>query len=157
MKKILGLLFLAFLVVSCSSDQTGVSNRSKGLEAAKNGQYEQAIEYYNIALNEQKDNKDKAGVLYSIGLCYGIMKDFDKEIEYYNKALELYPSSQTALFGLGKCYYDKKDLDNALKMFEQVTEINPEHEDAYYMLALVQKDLGNEEVAIINMKKAADY
>ena len=157
MKKILGLLFVAFLIVSCSSKQTTeLSNYEKGIEAAHNAQYEQAIELFNVALNEATDDEKKASILYNIGFCYGIIKDFDKEIEYYNKALETYSDFQPALYDLGEYYYDNNDLNNALKMYEKLVAVNPEHEGAYYMIALIQNDLGNKEESMKNMQKAAD-
>ncbi len=156
MKKIIAFLFLCFLVVSCSSKQVEVSNYQKAIDAAKNAQYEQAIELFNIALNEENNDETKASILYNIGFCYGIMKNIDKEFEYYNKALELYPSFQPALYDLGSYYYNNNDLNNALKMYENLVAVNPEHEDAYYMIALIQNDLGNKEESMKNMQKAAD-
>lgn len=155
MKKILGLLLMALLVVACASKQE-LSNYAKGIEAAKNQQYEQAIELFNIAINEENDNEIKASALYNIGFCYGIMQDFNQEVEYYQKALETFESFQPALYDLGRYYYDNKDFDNALKMYEKLVEVNPEHEGAYYMLALVQMELGNNDEAMVNMQKAAD-
>ena len=156
MKKILGCLFLCFLVVSCSSKQVDLSSYEKAIDATKNAQYEQAIELFNIALNEATDDETKARILYNIGFCYGIKKDFDKEIEYYNKSLEIFPSFQPALYDLGEYYYNNNDLDSALKMYEQLVKVNPEHEGAYYKLALVQDALGNKEESMKNMQKAAD-
>lgn len=156
MKKILGLLFVTLLVVSCSSKQVELSNYEKGIDAAKNAHYEQAIEFFNIALNEATDDERKASIFYNIGFCYGIMKQFDKEIEYYNKSLETFSSFQPALYDLGEYYYNNNDLNNALKMYEKLVEVNPEHEGAYYKLALIQNALGNKEESMKNMQKAAD-
>lgn len=157
MKKIIGLLFALFLIISCSSKKTTeLSNYEKGIEAAHNAQYEQAIDLFNVALNEATDDEKKASILYNIGFCYGIMKDFNKELEYYNKALESFPDFQPALSDLGEYYYDNNDLNNALKMYEKLVAVNPENENAYYMLALVQDSLGIKEESIKNMQKAAD-
>ena len=156
MRKVVGLLFAMFLIVSCSSKQAELSNYKKGIEAAHNAQYEQAIELFNIALNETTDDEKKASILYNIGFCYGIIKEFDKEIEYYKKSLEIFPSFQPALYDLGEYYYNNNDLENALKMYEKLVAVNPEHEGAYYMLALIQDSLGNKEESMKNMQKAAD-
>lgn len=156
MKKVVGLLFAMFLIVSCSSKQVELSNYEKGIEATKDAQYEQAIEFFNKALNEEKDNEIKARALYNIGFCYGIMKDFNKELEYYNKSLETFSDFQPALYDLGEYYYNNNDLDSALKMYEKLVAVNPEHEGAYYMIALIQNSLGNKEESMKNMQKAAD-
>lgn len=154
MKKVLGLLLVGFFVVSCAPKQE-ISNYAKGIEATRNQQYEQAIEFFNNAVNEENDYEMKASALYNIGFCYGIMKDFEKEVQYFQEALDFFPSFQPALYDLGKYYYDNKDMEKALEMYEQLTEVNPEHEGAYYMLALIQDALGNQDEAMINMKKAA--
>ena len=156
MKKVVGLLFAMFLIVSCASKQVELSNYEKGIEATKDAQYEQAIEFFNKALNEEKDNEMKASALYNIGFCYGIMKDFNKELEYYNKSLETFSDFQPALYDLGQYYYNNNDLNNALKMYEKLVAVNPEHEGAYYMIALIQNSLGNKEESMKNMQKAAD-
>ena len=183
MKKILGLLCVALLIVSCSSKQEDVAADAdvnvdvveeeviqeetpqkvegyyeQGLQAEKDGQYEQAIEFFSKELEENKDIKDedKAVNLINIGYCYGKLNDFDKEFECYDKALKIIPDFPPTIFALGEHYYNKKDLDNALKMYEKVVEAIPTFGEAYYKLALVQKDLGNDELSMINMKKAAD-
>lgn len=155
MKKVLGLLLLAVFMVSCASKQE-LSSYAKGIEATKNKQYEQAIELFNNAVNEENDIKIKASALYNIGFCYGIMKDYDKEIEYYKQSYDTFNDFQPALYDLGKYYYDNKDFDSALKMYEELVEVNSEHEDAYYMLALTQMELGNNDEAMMNMNKAAE-
>ena len=157
MKKILGFLVVCFLVVSCSSQQTPeVSNYEKGIEEAHNAQYAQAIEFFNVALDETTDDEKKADILYNIGFCYGVMNEFEKEIEYYNKSLEAFPDFQPALHDLADYYYKTDDLDNALKMYEKIVEVNPEDEEAHYTLALIQDALGNKKESTENMQKAED-
>lgn len=155
MKKILGLLLMVFFVVACASKQE-LSNYKKGIEAMKNKQYEQAIELFTIASNEEQNLETQASSLYNIGFCYGIMKDFDKEIEYYKKSLSVFNDFQPALFDVGKYYYDNKDISNAVNLYAKLVEINPQHESAYYMLALCQIELGNNDMAMGNMQKAAE-
>ena len=156
MKKILGLLCVAILVVSCSTKQGELSNYEKGIQATKDGQYEKAIELFNASLNDRNKDEDKAAILYNIGFCYGIMKDSKKEFEYYNKALDAFSNFQPALYDLGEYYYNNNDLKNALKIYEKLISINPKYEDAYYMIALIQDALGNQEESMKNMQKAAD-
>ena len=58
---------------------------------------------------------------------------------------------------IGYTYNELKNYGKkGLKMYEKVVEAIPTFGEAYYKLALVQKDLGNDELSMINMKKAAD-
>jgi len=156
MKKILGLLVMAILVGACSSKQVELSNYAKGIEATKATQYEQAIDFFNKAATEEMNPEVKASALYNIGFCYGIMKDFEKEVDYYKKSLEAFPDFQASLYDLGKYYYDNKDFEKSFEMFSHLVEVNNIHEGAYYMLALTQLESGKNEEAMENMKKAAD-
>lgn len=156
MKKIIGLFLMVVFVVACSSKQVELSNYAKGIEAAKSKQYEQAIEFFDKSVNEETNPEIKASALYNIGFCYGIMKNYEREIEYYKKSVDMFPDFQAGLYDLGKYYYDNKDLKNSLKMFSHLVEVNDIHEGAYYMLALTQLELGEQEEAMTNMKKAAD-
>jgi len=156
MKKFLGLLCVALLIVSCSSEQVELSNYDKGIQAAKDGQYEKAIDFFSIELKRNLSDKDKAANLCNIGFCFGRLKDFDKELEYYNKSLEIVSDFPPTLFALGKYYYSKKDLNKALEIYEHLVNVDPEYGDAYSMLASIQNELGNEDAAIVNMQKAKE-
>lgn len=150
MKKILSFLFLGLMFVSCAQQD----NLSVAVEMMKNKQYDNAIEMFNKIASQANDKDIKANALYNIGFCYGLKEDYEKEVEYYKKAIEEYASCQPALYELGMIYYNNKDLENSLKLFEQLVEANPEHEGAYYMVGVVQNDLGNKEDAVINLQKA---
>jgi len=49
--------------------------------------------------------------------CYRALREHDRSIEYYNKALELQPESVQLCLSLGHCYLDKSDTENALKQY----------------------------------------
>lgn len=156
MKKLLGLFLMFIFVVGCSSKQVELSNYAKGIEATKSKQYEQAINFFNKTVDEETNVEIKASALYNIGFCYGIMKNYEKEIEYYKKSVDVFPDFQAGLYDLGKYYYDNNNFESASKMFSHLVEVNDIHEGAYYMLALAQLELKKNEEAMANMKKAAE-
>ncbi len=154
MKKILVVLLFGVLCFACS--QKINDDYSVAIEMMKNGQYDNAIEIFSKVISQQQNDEIKADALYNIGFCYALKKDYDKEIQYYKKAIEVYPACQVALYDLGSIYYKNNDFDNSLKLFEQLKEVNPEHEGAFYMAAMVYKSLGDEEKCIINLETAAE-
>ena len=154
MKKNLVVLLLGVLCFACSQKMN--DDYSVAVEIMKNGQYDNAIEIFNRVVSQQSDDEVKSNAMYNIGFCYGLKNDYDKEIEYYKKAIEAYPSCQPALYDLGMIYYKNSDLDNSLKLFEQLKDVNPEHEGAYYMIGVIHRDLGNKEDMIINLQKAVE-
>lgn len=153
MKKIFLCLFFCVVLFSCAKQQ---DNYAVAIEMMKNAQYDNAIELFNKVVSTEQNKDIKANALYSIGFCYGIKKDYDTEIDYYKKAVEVADTCQPALYDLGKYYYDNKDFENSLKMYSRLVAVNPEHEGAYYMLALTQLELGNNEEAMTNMKISAE-
>jgi len=153
MKKILICLFFSVVLFSCAKQQ---DNYAIAVEMLRSGQYDNAIEMFNTVVNTEQNKEIKADALYNIGLCYGIKKDYDTEIEYYKKAIEVADTCQRALYDLGRYYYDNKDFENSLKMYSHLVEVGPKNGDGYYMLALVQIELGNKEEAMVTMNKALE-
>ncbi|MGE4384383.1 MAG: tetratricopeptide repeat protein [Endomicrobiaceae bacterium] len=155
MKKIIG-LFLALVFAAACTQQVPVSDYKKGIEAAKNKQYDQAIAFFNTAVATEKDKDMVANALYNAGLCYGIKENYEEEISYYKKALEASDSCQPALYDLGMYYKKNGDNENSLKMFEKLTEVNPTHEGAFYMVGLIYGENGDKEKSEEYLKKAAE-
>jgi tetratricopeptide (TPR) repeat protein len=60
------------------------------------------------------------------GNNYDLDCEWEKAIEYYDKAINLFPSKQDAYYNKGKCYEHKGDLSKALFTFEQAIKIDPE-------------------------------
>lgn len=80
-----------------------------------------------------------------IGLCYDILKNPHKAIEYYNKALKL-ENNLNAHMNLGLCYYDMDDLSSALKHIRTAYEMEPSEPDTlrYYCHILIKAKKGND-------------
>ncbi|MCQ2820821.1 MAG: tetratricopeptide repeat protein [archaeon] len=49
-------------------------------------------------------------------------KNFDKAIEFYNQAKEMYPKEMTYYLNLSRCYMEKKDYDKVLENCKYVIE-----------------------------------
>lgn len=155
MKKILSLFLVSLFAAACAQ-QVPVSDYKKGIEAAKNKQYEQAIALFNAAATTEKDKDIIANALYNAGLCYGITGKYEEEISYYKKAIEASDSCQPALYDLGMYYKKNGDNENSLKMFQKLTEVNPAHEGAFYMAGVIYGENGDKEKSEEYLKKAAE-
>lgn len=66
---------------------------SDGYQAFNNGEYMDAIDYYQKALNLNSENLD---ALYYIGASYQRMADLDNAMTYYNRLINDYPTSTQA-------------------------------------------------------------
>jgi len=73
--------------------------------------------------------------------------DFNKSIEFFNKALVLDPNNQEALYQKGVVFLHLKKYIVACRLFKSVTKLNKEHSEAWYSMGLASEMCGNEKSA----------
>lgn len=85
-------------------------------------QYDNAIRTYKkmIVLNPRK-----ASVYSSLGYVYGLKKNTEKEIEYYNLSLKYDSENDDVYFNLGDAYEKKGMFQEALNSYTHAYELNP--------------------------------
>lgn len=100
-----------------------------GMSAQAEGEYAEALDYYNEALQLEQDPSDRSYVLYNMGLIYASNGDHSKALEYYHQAIELNPRMPQALNNIAVIYHfqgDKAkeagDNDAGEALFDQATD-----------------------------------
>ncbi len=68
-------------------------------------------------------------------MVYGDKKDFDKAIQYGEKAVQLNPENVSGQINLGIAWMNKEKYRHAEKIFKHAIEIDPSYPLAYYNLA----------------------
>lgn len=76
-----------------------------GMAAQADGEYAEALDYYNEALELEEDSYDRGYILYNMGLIYASNGDHDKAIEVYEQALELNSRLIQALNNIAVIYH----------------------------------------------------
>lgn len=111
-----------------------------------------AIEYYNIALDEDIENPK----IYSrLAMSYWEKDLVEKSIIYYSKAIELDPSYDIAYNNLGVVFLDGLgDASRAIEYFKTAIEINPSYVLANFNLARSHEALGEKITAAKQYQKA---
>ena len=143
------------------------SSKNKGKEEFKNGNYEEAIKYFNEVLSYEKDNEEVADLLRSANEALTALNDGkallkkgdyseaiekfnlvldlnnnDKKVQdYINEALLLGKKQSADWFNDGMKYYQNGDLKKALVRFSSVVKVNPEHKEAQEMLKKVSSEI----------------
>jgi len=84
--------------------------------------YEDAIPYYNKALELEPGNPD---VIVDLGVCYFNMDDFQKAKELFQQALAKSPNHINALYNLGVVSVRLKEMDVLLDAWSKLVEIAP--------------------------------
>ena len=169
--------------IAYSPDSVGAYN-NLGLEYAKKGESQKAIDAYKKCIELNPDNKD---AYVNLGILYFRMHREVDAIEAYQKAIALDPNLAEAYNNLGNAYsamgrkedalksYQKaieiwpyfadaynnlgsesEDPDEAIKAFQKAIELNPDHKYAYYNLSEAYRRIGKIEEAERLYKKAKE-
>ncbi|MBI3502430.1 MAG: tetratricopeptide repeat protein [Bacteroidetes bacterium] len=136
------------------------------------GAYEKALDNYLQALRLLEKNpkyKDKTGlVLGNIGIVYYNLDNFDKAIEFYNRALEIHTITgdsagmANTLSNLGNIYKDKNEFDKAENYFSKASLLfETLHElygaaTCYASIGLINASRENYVQALGNISRALD-
>lgn len=138
---------------------------NQGHSAAWDQEWENAISYYQQALEEFPDHPQ---ALTSLGLAFYQTQHFNEALKTYlqaarvsqndpiplEKASEIYErlgsldKACEASFQSAELYARGRDLDKAIECWSRVCRLNPEHLSAHSRLALVHDRLGNKRLAV---------
>ena len=135
--------------------------------------YDLALKYYNRALHIAEKNNDSIDIAISynnIGLVYSDKGDYDKALEFLNKAMtirkaklgEEHTDVATSYNNIGVVYYNKEDYDKALEYYNKAltiwkSKLGEEHTDVatfYNNIGLVYSDKGDYDKALEYYNKA---
>lgn len=103
---------------------------------------------------EETYHEEDAKEFYRVGNEHYEKGDFDKAIEYYNKAVEADPLFDKAYYNRGLAYACKEDYDKAIEDIDKMIELKPNFAEAYYILGLAYEYKQMPEKAIDNYNKA---
>ncbi len=123
------LLLLALL--GCGGGDTAEKFAQEGVAHFQKKEYDQAIASYEKALKLEP----RAAAVYNLlGMAYrmkynqlGKPEMRQKEIEAFQKAIDIDPKLWVALINLGATYYYMGEKAKAAPLFKKALEINPDH------------------------------
>lgn len=108
-------------------------------------EYKEALAYWQRMVDLQGEKVD-IRVLTSIGNCFRKLKQFDRGIPYFEKALEREPDNFYALFGIADCYRGVGKQSRSLEYWNKILEKDPRNKviltragDAYRNLGDLEK------------------
>lgn len=162
-------LFLAFSLRRLGRCDEAVENLDKaeqyGLEMLKvnlekvatfrcAGNFEAAADQLKKCANFKGVSADYH---YHLGRLAGIMGDYDKEAENYEKAIELSPDHQKALFHLAYWCDICGEEEAAIDYYKRAVAIHPVHTNALLNLAVLYEDAGEYNKALHCVNKVLQY
>jgi tetratricopeptide (TPR) repeat protein len=87
-------------------------------------EYKEALSYWQRMVDLQGDMVD-IRVLTSIGNCYRKLKQFDRGVPYFERALQREPENFYALFGIADCYRGIGKQENSLEYWNKILAKDP--------------------------------
>lgn len=125
----------------------------------KGSRYVQDKDFKNAILEYKKAVKLKPSnpkALLLLGLTYANAGDFDKAIEYTEKAAAREPS-YTVYHNLGLIYANRRDYNKGVENYKKALDINPASFRDWYQLGLLEASQNNFEEAIRCYYKALEH
>jgi tetratricopeptide (TPR) repeat protein len=100
-----------------------------GMSAQAEGEYAEALEYYEEALTLEEDPNDRGYICYNMGLIYASNGEHDRALEMYHQAIELNPRLPQALNNIAVIYHyqgekakEAGDNDGGEALFDQAAD-----------------------------------
>ena len=135
------------LTVKSTSDSKAERYYNKGVSYQKQGNYNQAIDLYNKALQFNSDHVQARMNLATAFLQAGRIKEAE---EQFNFLYFLEPNDYYILYNLGLLLYRTGDLESAEIKLKKLLILDPLHLEANLLLSSVLEEMGN-------FKEAAEY
>jgi S1-C subfamily serine protease len=116
------------------------SSYRTGLESLWLGNYDNAIGYFESAVNR---NPRRADLWVQVGYCKVKQGKSAEAIRAYQHALELRPNSDEILNKLGDAYYYAGRMNDAIASYSRAAALRPDGPDAHYNLSVAYFESGN--------------
>ena len=145
------ILFLATILINVSAyAQVKENYLERGNESLDAGNFEQAIHYYNKAIEIDPDN---LAAFFMRGTAYFLSGDHGRAIAEYNYVISLRPDVAMGHIFRGLVYFDVNDFKDAYLDFNKAVELEPVNAVARLQRARCSVILGNTEEAIIDYEQ----
>jgi len=130
----------------------GTTYMSKGVYDTANIYIDSAAAIYeNISKIDSTDSRGWQG----LGFIYSVIrKDYQKALEYYNKAVAMDPENADALYGLAKVYQTIGEVSKADSVYKTAIKKNPNSVGLNYSHGLFLVEFSRYEEAIPYLEKA---
>lgn len=147
--RIIVVLAATILLGGCSLQSAGSKAEESAIECLKNSQYEEAIPFFESAIEADINLEESYR---GLGIAYLNTEQYDKAIEAFDKALG------DALGKIGEleidiCYYKavaqfkNKDMAGAIETYTGLIEYDGENKEPYYLRATAYLNQNNLELA----------
>ncbi|MCX7832995.1 MAG: tetratricopeptide repeat protein [Ignavibacteria bacterium] len=115
---------------------------------------EQTIKYYDLLDDNYKKYLKIEDLYNDLGKLYDSVKNYDKALECFNKALDIEPLYITAMKNIALTYIKLDNPISAINYLNKAIQIKKDDEIAYFFLGISYYKLGNLDTALIFINKS---
>jgi tetratricopeptide (TPR) repeat protein len=130
-----------------------VSLNISGDKLYEKGNIQEAIDEFKLALELDPDNEN---VRNSLGVCYGLLSNYDSAIAEFEKAIAIAPGEYMALYNLGLVQLLMKRPDRALEHFLDADKINGNNYEVAFQTGKLYLETGNFKASRPYLERAAE-
>jgi S1-C subfamily serine protease len=135
---------LSELTPKASHTEASESLYRTGLESLWLGNYDNAVGYFENAVNK---NPKRAEAWVQVGYCKVKQGKNQEAINAYQQALQLQPTNAESHNKLGDAYYFAGRLREAIESYTEAARLKPDVAETYYNLAVAYLESGNQAMA----------
>lgn len=126
-------------------------------EAAKEGNYGQAIERFTKAIESGKLSREDLAYAYcGRGGARGWLSENDLAIADFKRAIEIVPDHKIPYISRGEFWLERGDYDRAMADYNKAIEIDPKDESTYYLRGCIWNLKGEFDKAILDFNRAKE-
>lgn len=146
---------LLLLCAGCGAEEE-TDNISEGMAAVQNLQYEEALQYFDMALEEGEDERL---LCRGMGLAYMGLSQYENAVSYLEKALQLSSGSPEDMdydinYYLATAYFRNGQAEDAVNSYDAILALRPKEVEAYYLRGCVKLYSGDFEGAKLDLDQA---
>lgn len=150
------LLVAILLFVGCDIQKNGDALVEEGAVYHDQGNYAEAIPYFEDALERPLINYNKSEVLTMIGNCYNELEEYEESIKYHNMAIKEDPKNYMAFVNKGVVCRLIGEFDEAEKMYNKALELEPDYAELHVSLGALYIHQEEYEKAVAHLEKGVE-
>ncbi len=149
-------LIAILLLIGCDIQKNGDTLVEEGAQYYDQGNYAEAIPFFQDAVDKPLINYNKSEVLTMIGNCYNELDEYEESIRYHNMAIKEDPQNHMAFVNKGVVCRLLGDFDEAEKMYNKALELEPEYAELHVSLGALYIHQEEYEKAVAHLEKGVE-
>ncbi|MBN1882284.1 MAG: tetratricopeptide repeat protein [Deltaproteobacteria bacterium] len=128
-------------------------NNMIGRSFAEGGAYEEAVNFFTSAIEENPGNIE---AYYNRGSAYMELERYEEAIDDFDMVIKLDRERVDAYTARGIAYKNMGRYNEAVEDFGKAIELDPDNSEAYFNRGLMYRDMGDVEKAKVDLAAACE-